>query len=51
MTANGWFQIGFFLFVILVITKPLGVFMARVFDRKKTLSPIFDRAHAEVAPA
>ncbi len=37
MTANGCFQIGFFLFVILVITKPLGVFMARVFDRKKTL--------------
>jgi potassium-transporting ATPase potassium-binding subunit len=36
MTANGWFQIGFFLFVILVITKPLGVFMTRVFNREKT---------------
>jgi potassium-transporting ATPase potassium-binding subunit len=36
MTANGWFQIGFFLFVILVITKPLGVFMTQVFNREKT---------------
>jgi K+-transporting ATPase ATPase A chain len=36
MTSNGWFQILFFLFVILAITKPLGVFMARVFTREKT---------------
>src|SRR6201984_2881481 len=36
MTANGWFQIGFFLLVVFVITKPLGVFMARVFNREKT---------------
>jgi potassium-transporting ATPase potassium-binding subunit len=36
MTASGWFQIGFFLFVILVITKPLGVFMTRVFQGEKT---------------
>jgi potassium-transporting ATPase potassium-binding subunit len=36
MTANGWFQIGFFLLVIFAITKPLGVFMVRVFERKKT---------------
>jgi len=36
MTSNGWFQIGFFLFVILVITKPLGVFMTQVFNREKT---------------
>jgi len=37
MTANGWFQIGFFLFVIFLITKPLGVFITRVFNREKTL--------------
>jgi K+-transporting ATPase ATPase A chain len=37
MSANGWFQIGFFLFVILLITKPLGVFMARVFSGQRTL--------------
>jgi potassium-transporting ATPase potassium-binding subunit len=36
MTANGWLQIIFFLLVILAITKPLGVFMARVFNRDKT---------------
>ena len=36
MTPNGWFQIGVFLFLILLITKPLGIFMARVFEREKT---------------
>jgi K+-transporting ATPase ATPase A chain len=36
MTANGWFQILFFLGLILVVTKPLGVFMARVFSRERT---------------
>jgi K+-transporting ATPase ATPase A chain len=41
MTANGWFQIGLFLFVVFLITKPLGVFMARVFTHEKTfLDPI-----------
>jgi len=42
MTANGWLQIALFLFVTLLVTKPLGVFMARVFNREKTfLDPIF----------
>src|SRR5579863_4929354 len=36
MTSNGWFQILFFLVVIFAITKPLGAFMARVFNREKT---------------
>ena len=36
MTANGWFQIAFFLLLILAVTKPLGVFMANVFERKHT---------------
>jgi K+-transporting ATPase ATPase A chain len=36
MTANGWSQIAFFLLVILALTKPLGVFMARVFSGEKT---------------
>jgi K+-transporting ATPase ATPase A chain len=41
MTANGWFQIGFFLLVIFAITKPMGVFMARVFSGEKTfLDPV-----------
>jgi K+-transporting ATPase ATPase A chain len=36
MTANGWFQILFFLLVIFAITKPLGIFMTRVFSRERT---------------
>jgi K+-transporting ATPase ATPase A chain len=36
MTANGWFQIIFFLALIFVVTKPLGVFMAHVFSRERT---------------
>jgi K+-transporting ATPase ATPase A chain len=36
MTANGWFQIALYLALILAVTKPLGVFMARVFSREKT---------------
>src|SRR6202140_4176342 len=36
MTANGWFQILFFLVVVFLLTKPLGVFMARVFSGQKT---------------
>jgi K+-transporting ATPase ATPase A chain len=36
MTANGWFQILFFLALIFAVTKPLGLFMARVFSRERT---------------
>jgi len=36
MTANGWFQILFFLALILLVTKPMGIFMARVFGRERT---------------
>jgi K+-transporting ATPase ATPase A chain len=36
MTANGWLQILFFLALIFAVTKPLGVFMARVFSRERT---------------
>jgi K+-transporting ATPase ATPase A chain len=36
MTANGWFQIGLYLLLLLAITKPLGVYMARVFSGGKT---------------
>jgi K+-transporting ATPase ATPase A chain len=36
MTANGWFQIGLFLLAILLLTKPLGVFIAQVFSGQKT---------------
>ena len=36
MTANGWFQIGLYLLAIFLVTKPLGIFMTRVFSREKT---------------
>ena len=36
MTTNGWLQILLFFAIILAITKPLGVFMAHVFNREKT---------------
>jgi K+-transporting ATPase ATPase A chain len=41
MTANGWFQISFFFALVLLATKPLGVFMARVFNGERTfLDPV-----------
>jgi K+-transporting ATPase ATPase A chain len=41
MTANGWLQIALFFVVLLAVTKPLGVFMARVFAGEKTfLDPV-----------
>jgi K+-transporting ATPase ATPase A chain len=41
MTANGWFQIALYLLVIFLVTKPLGIFMTRVFNGEKTfLDPI-----------
>ena len=41
MTANGWFQIALFFIILLVITKPIGAYMARVFAREKTfLDPV-----------
>ncbi len=36
MTANGWLQIVVFLALILAVTKPMGVFMTRVFNRERT---------------
>jgi len=41
VTINGWLQILVFFFVILAVTKPLGVFMAHVFNRERTfLDPL-----------
>ena len=36
MTFNGWLQILVFLAIILAVTKPMGVYMARVFNRERT---------------
>ena len=41
MTLNGWLQIVVYLGLILLVTKPLGIFMARVFQRERTfLDPV-----------
>src|SRR5579864_9301922 len=36
MTLNGWFQILVFFAAVLLVTKPMGVFMARVFSGERT---------------
>ena len=36
MTANGWFQVSFFFALVLLCAKPLGMYMARVFERERT---------------
>jgi potassium-transporting ATPase potassium-binding subunit len=36
MTANGFVQLGLYLAALLAVTKPLGVYMARVFAGEKT---------------
>jgi potassium-transporting ATPase potassium-binding subunit len=38
MTLNGWIQILVFFSIILVVTKPLGVYMARVFEKERTFA-------------
>lgn len=41
MSLNGWLQIVLFIVVILSLAKPLGSYMTRVFERRKTfLDPI-----------
>jgi K+-transporting ATPase ATPase A chain len=37
MTVNGWLQIAVFFLLILLTAKPLGRYMARVFEGRKTL--------------
>ncbi|MHB1957529.1 MAG: potassium-transporting ATPase subunit KdpA [Acidobacteriaceae bacterium] len=36
MTENGWFQIALFFLLIVSIARPLGIYMADVFERRKT---------------
>jgi potassium-transporting ATPase potassium-binding subunit len=37
MTANGWLQLGLYLVVLLALAKPLGTFMAKVYEGEPTL--------------
>jgi len=42
MTANGILQIALYLGILILLAKPLGSFMARVFQRERTfLDPVF----------
>ncbi len=41
MSLNGWLQIGLFIAVILLLAKPMGSYMTRVFERRRTyLDPV-----------
>jgi K+-transporting ATPase ATPase A chain len=41
MTANGWIQIALFCLAIIICVKPLGLYMARLFEGERTfLSPV-----------
>src|ERR1700743_3868795 len=41
MTANGWLQLLIYLVVLVAVTPPLGIFMARLFAGERTwLSPV-----------
>ncbi|HUD22407.1 MAG TPA: potassium-transporting ATPase subunit KdpA [Acidobacteriaceae bacterium] len=37
MTTNGWLQIAVFFALVLLTAKPMGLYMARVYERQKTL--------------
>jgi potassium-transporting ATPase potassium-binding subunit len=36
MTPNGWLQIAVYFLIILAVAKPMGIFMARLFEGKRT---------------
>src|ERR1700750_3166494 len=41
MTIDGWVQIGLFTVIVILITRPLGGYMTRVFNGERTfLSPV-----------
>jgi len=43
MTANGWLQIGVFSLLVLFCAKPMGVYMARVFQKERTFLDVIFR--------
>ncbi|MBV9760976.1 MAG: potassium-transporting ATPase subunit KdpA [Acidobacteriaceae bacterium] len=44
MTQNGWLQIAVFFLIVLALTKPMGSFMARLFEGGRTfLHPVLRR--------
>ncbi len=52
MTPNGWLQITVFFLIILAVAKPMGIFMARLFEGKRTfLHPILRPVEAVIYKA
>ena len=42
MTANGWLQFLLYFVVLVILMRPLGIYMARVFEGQHTfLDPVF----------
>jgi len=42
MTANGWFQFLLYFAVLVLLMRPLGIYMARVFEGQRTIAdPVF----------
>jgi potassium-transporting ATPase potassium-binding subunit len=41
MTANGWLQFGIYCVVLVLTVRPMGIYMARVFEGERTwLDPV-----------
>ena len=38
MTTNGWLQLGLYMVVLLGLAKPLGTFMAKIYEGEPTLA-------------
>ena len=38
MSLNGWLQIALFIILILLLAKPMGTYMAAVFERREDLA-------------
>jgi len=51
MNMNGWFQITFYIFTLLVLVKPLGNYMARIYQGESTfLTPILSPLERQRLP-
>ena len=52
MTINGWLQIALYCVLLMLLTKPLGGYMTRVFAGERTpLSPVLRPARTRPLPA
>ena len=43
MTVNGWLQIFSFFLLVFLCAKPMGIYMARVFERERTFADVLFR--------